>query len=126
MSVVLNTKIPSSVLKKKHNEIAYYRVSETRIMKFSYIDADAQNLFTNVCPWHIGKFKYKLLPMDIKISWFLMFLKLSYQSLSKIWDMLILIFYFDDFLILTNSSFKDYLLKQEMVLARLSSTEWLV
>jgi hypothetical protein len=28
MSVVLNTSVPSSVLKKKHNAIAYHRVRE--------------------------------------------------------------------------------------------------
>jgi hypothetical protein len=32
--------------------------------------------------------------------------------------------YLDDFLILTNSSFKYHLLKLEMVLARLSTIEW--
>jgi hypothetical protein len=40
MSVVLNTTVPSSVLKKKHNEIAYHRVREAiaeKIMKFAYI-----------------------------------------------------------------------------------------
>jgi hypothetical protein len=38
MSVVLNTTIPSSVLKKKHNVVAYHRVREaikTRVMRFS-------------------------------------------------------------------------------------------
>jgi hypothetical protein len=33
--------------------------------------------------------------------------------------------YLDDLLILTNNSFKDHLLKLEMVLARLSTSEWL-
>jgi hypothetical protein len=51
-----------------------------------------------------------------------MFFKTSCLSLSKIWNMLRLTFYLDDLLILTNSSFKDYLLKLEMVLARLSTT----
>jgi hypothetical protein len=40
MSVVLNTTVPSSLLKKKHNAIVYDRVREAiaaRIMKFSYI-----------------------------------------------------------------------------------------
>jgi hypothetical protein len=40
MLVVLNNTFPSSVLKKKHNAIAYHRVRETiavRIMLFSYI-----------------------------------------------------------------------------------------
>jgi hypothetical protein len=38
MSVVLNTTVPSSVLKKKHNAIAYLRVREAiaaRIMRFA-------------------------------------------------------------------------------------------
>jgi hypothetical protein len=38
MSVVLNTTVPSSVLKKKHNAIAYHRVREeisARILRFS-------------------------------------------------------------------------------------------
>jgi hypothetical protein len=40
MSVVLNTTVPSSFLKKKHNAIAYHRVREAiaaRIMRFAYI-----------------------------------------------------------------------------------------
>jgi hypothetical protein len=37
------------------------------------LDADAQKLCTIVFPW--GKYKYKHLTMDIKISWFLMFSK---------------------------------------------------
>jgi hypothetical protein len=40
MSVVLNTTVPSSVLKKKHNAIAYHRVREAiaaRIKRFAYI-----------------------------------------------------------------------------------------
>jgi hypothetical protein len=43
MSVVLSTTVPSSVLKKKHNAIAYYRVRETnaaRIMRFAYIRSE--------------------------------------------------------------------------------------
>jgi hypothetical protein len=43
MSVVLNTTVPSSVLKKKHNAIAYHRVREAiaaRIMRFSYIKSE--------------------------------------------------------------------------------------
>jgi hypothetical protein len=30
--------------------------------------ADAQNLCTIVFPWHMKKYKYKLLPMGIRIS----------------------------------------------------------
>jgi hypothetical protein len=51
-----------------------------------------------------------------------MFFKTSCLSLSKIWNMSILTFYLDDLLILTSNSFKDHLLKLEMVLARLSTT----
>jgi hypothetical protein len=43
MSVVLNTTVPSSVLKKKHNAIAYHRVREAiaaRIMRFAYIKSE--------------------------------------------------------------------------------------
>jgi hypothetical protein len=43
MSVVLNTTVPSSVLKKKHNAIAYHRVREAiaaRIMRFAYIESE--------------------------------------------------------------------------------------
>jgi hypothetical protein len=41
--VVLNTTVPSSVLKKKHNAIAYLRVRESitaRIMRFAYIKSE--------------------------------------------------------------------------------------
>ena len=40
MSVVLNTSVPSSVLKKKHNAIAYHRVREAiaaKVMRFAYV-----------------------------------------------------------------------------------------
>jgi hypothetical protein len=43
MSVVLNTTVPSSVLKKKHNAISYHRVREAiaaRIMRFAYIKSE--------------------------------------------------------------------------------------
>jgi hypothetical protein len=43
MSVVLNTTVPSSVLKKNHNAIAYHRVREAiaaRIMRFAYIKSE--------------------------------------------------------------------------------------
>jgi hypothetical protein len=84
------------------------------------LDADAQKLCTIVFPWHIGKYKYKRLPMGTKIAWFLVFFKMSCLNLSKIWNMLRLTFNLDDLLILTNSSFKDHLLKLEMILTRLS------
>ena len=40
MSVVLNTSVPSSVLKKKHTKIAYHRVREAiaaKVMRFAYV-----------------------------------------------------------------------------------------
>jgi hypothetical protein len=43
MSAVLNTTVPSSVLKKKHNAIVYQRVREAiaaRIMRFAYIKSE--------------------------------------------------------------------------------------
>jgi hypothetical protein len=69
-------------------------------------EADAQKLCSIVFPWNKGKYKYKRLPMGIKIDWFLMFFKTSCQSLSKIWNMLREPCYLYDLLILTNSSFK--------------------
>jgi hypothetical protein len=43
VSVVLNTSVPSSVLKKNHNAIAFHRVREAiaaRIMRFTYIKSE--------------------------------------------------------------------------------------
>jgi hypothetical protein len=43
MSAVLNTTVPSTVLKKNHNEIAYHSVREAivaRIMRFAYIKSE--------------------------------------------------------------------------------------
>jgi hypothetical protein len=43
MSVVLNTTVPSSVLKKKHNAITYYHAREAiaaRMMRFVYIKSE--------------------------------------------------------------------------------------
>jgi hypothetical protein len=87
------------------------------------LDADAQKLCTIVFPWNMGKYKYKRLPMGIKIAWFLMLFKKSCLSLSKIWNMLRQPYYLDDLLILTNrnNSFKGHIIKLEMVLARLST-----
>ena len=42
-SVVLNTTIPSSALKKKHNAIAYHRVREAiaaRVIRFCYVETE--------------------------------------------------------------------------------------
>jgi hypothetical protein len=40
MSVVLNSKVPSSVLKKKHNGILYHCTISARMMKFSCIKSE--------------------------------------------------------------------------------------
>jgi hypothetical protein len=92
------------------------------------LDADTQKLCTIVFPWNMAKYKYKRLPMGIKIAWFLMFFKTSCLSLSKIWNMLRQPYYLDDLLILTNrnNSFKYHLLKLRMILARLSTNGLLV
>jgi hypothetical protein len=82
-------------------------------------DADAQKLCTNVFPWHMGKYKYKRLPMGIKI-----FPDVNQNVMSKlIQDMEYVETYLDDLSRLTNrnSSFKDHLLKVKIVLARLST-----
>jgi hypothetical protein len=52
------------------------------------LDVDDQPACTIVCQWNMGKYKYKCLPMGIKIAWLLMFFKTSCLSLSKIWNML--------------------------------------
>jgi hypothetical protein len=68
----------------------------------------------------MGKYKYKCLPMGIKIS-----PDVFQNVMSKlVQDMEYVKTYLDDLLILTttNSSFRDHLLKLEMVLARLSTT----
>ena len=42
MSVVINTTLPSSMLKKRHNAIAYHRVREAiaaKIINFAHIDS---------------------------------------------------------------------------------------
>jgi hypothetical protein len=79
------------------------------------LDADAQKLCTIVFPW--GKYKYKRLPMGIKIA-----PDVFQNVMSKlVQDMEYDKTYLDVLLILTNNSFKDHLLKLEMVLARLST-----
>ena len=43
MSVVLNISVPSSVLKKKHNAIAYHNVreaNEAKVMRFAYVKSE--------------------------------------------------------------------------------------
>jgi hypothetical protein len=81
------------------------------------LDADAQKLCTIVFPWHMEKYKYKCLHMGIKISpdFFQNFMS------NLVQDMEYVKIYLYDLLILTNNSFKDHLLKLEMVLSRLST-----
>jgi hypothetical protein len=50
----------------------------------------------------------------------------SKLSLSMVWNMLRQAYYFDDLLTQTNSSFKDHQPKFKMVLASLSTNEFLV
>jgi hypothetical protein len=88
------------------------------------LDANAQKLCTIVFPWYIVKCKYKLLPMGFKINPDVF--KMSCLILSKIWNMLRPTCYLDDLLVLTNRSFKNHLLKLDMVIARLSTNEMLV
>ena len=79
------------------------------------LDADAQKLCTIIFPW--GKYKYKRLPMGIKIA-----PDVFQNVMSKLTqDLEYVKTYLDDLLILTNSSFADHLTKLEMVLARLST-----
>jgi dihydroorotate dehydrogenase len=81
------------------------------------LDADAQKLCTIVFTWYMGKYKYARLPLGIKIA------PDVFQNIMSnfVQDMEYVKTYLNDLLILTNSSFKDHLLKLEMVLARLST-----
>jgi hypothetical protein len=61
MSEVLNTTAPSSVLKKKHNAIAYHRVREAikaRIMRFAYIKSEENVSDVLTKPLSNEKFQY--------------------------------------------------------------------
>jgi hypothetical protein len=81
------------------------------------MNSDAQKLCTIVFPLHWGKYKYKRLPMGIKIA-----PDVFQNVMSKfVQDMEYAKTYFDDLSIPTNSSFKDHLLELEMVLVRLST-----
>jgi hypothetical protein len=60
-SVVLNTTVPSSASKKKHNEIEYHRVREAiaeRIMRFSYIKSEESVSDVLKKPLNNEKFHY--------------------------------------------------------------------
>jgi hypothetical protein len=61
MSVVLNTSVPSSFLKKKHNAISYHCVQEAiaaRIFRFAYLKSkeNVSNILTK--PLCMEKFYY--------------------------------------------------------------------
>jgi hypothetical protein len=61
MSVILNTIVPLSVLKKKHNAIAYHQVREAiaaRINRFAYIkiEENVSDMLTK--PFNNEKFHY--------------------------------------------------------------------
>jgi hypothetical protein len=61
MSVVLNNTVPSSVLKKKKNAIAYHRVREAivaRIMRFAYIKSEESVSDISTKPLSNEKFHY--------------------------------------------------------------------
>jgi hypothetical protein len=61
MSVVLSTTVPSSVLKKKHNAIAYHLVREAiaaRIMWFAYIKSEENVSDVLKKPSSNEKFRY--------------------------------------------------------------------
>jgi hypothetical protein len=85
-------------------------------------EGDAQNLCTIIFLWHVGKYKNKRLPMGIKIApdVFQNIISNLVQDIEYVKTNL------DDLLTLTNIMFNNHLLKLEMVLARLSTNEWLV
>jgi hypothetical protein len=61
MSVVLNTSVPSSVLKKKHNAIAYHCVGKAiaaKVLRFAYLrsEENASDILTK--PLCNEKFQY--------------------------------------------------------------------
>jgi Reverse transcriptase (RNA-dependent DNA polymerase) len=78
---------------------------------------DTQKLCTIIFPW--GKYKYKHLPMGIRIA-----LDVFQNVMSKLTqDLDYVKTNLDDVLILTNNTFTDHLTKLEMVLARLSTAD---
>jgi hypothetical protein len=88
------------------------------------LDADAQKLCTIVFPWFMGKYKYKRLTMGIKIAPDVFQSNMS----NLVQDMEYVKTYLDDLLVIANrnNSFKDHLLKLEIVLERLSTSQPLV
>jgi hypothetical protein len=61
MSMVLNTSVPSIVLKKKHNAIAYHRVREviaTKVMRLANVKSDENVSDIHTKPLSNDKFHY--------------------------------------------------------------------
>ena len=59
MSVIINTTMPSSVLKKKHNAIAYHRVREASamsVLRFSHISSESNKADMMTKPLGNSKF----------------------------------------------------------------------
>ena len=66
MSVVLNTTIPASILKKKHNAICYHRVREScaaSIVRFAHIPS-GENI-ADLCTKSLGKAAFYTLMKQI-------------------------------------------------------------
>jgi Reverse transcriptase (RNA-dependent DNA polymerase) len=92
-----------------------FTFATARDLNMGYYHADAQKRCTIIFP--CGKYKYKRLPMGIKIA-----PDVFQNVMSKLTqDLEYVKTYLDDLLTLTNSSFADHLTKLEMVLARLST-----
>jgi hypothetical protein len=70
-------------------------------------EAVTQQLCTIVFPWHMEKYRYKRVSMDIKIA--LDEIQIIMSKLVQ--DMQYVKTYLDNLLTLTNISFKEYLLK---------------
>jgi hypothetical protein len=74
VSVVLNTTVPSSVLKKKHNTITNHRVREAiaaRIMRFAYIKSEknvsdvlTKPLSNEKCHYLMKRWLFRVLEKD--------------------------------------------------------------
>ena len=82
MSVVLNTSVPSSVLKKKHNAIAYHCVREAiaaKVMRFAYVKSDENVSDILTKPLSNEKFHYLVknwlfrVPEIKKMNYFIVF-----------------------------------------------------
>jgi hypothetical protein len=89
-------------------------------------DADAQKLCNIVFPWHMGKIQIQTLTHEYQDCLVPDVFHIVMSKLVQYMEYVQTTNHLDDLLILTNSSFKDHLLKLEMALARLSTNEMLV